>query len=230
VRRDHRLSWDEYSARWSSLHGGVDPRRSSAYVSGWLRFAFATGRGLAGAGISPVGVTALGLVLGVAVPFVVLPGGVWLFAAAALVFLSALADSADGAVAIISGHTSRIGAFYDAMADRVTEAAWLVALWLLGVPGVLVALCAGLVYLHEYARARAALSGMPGVGVVTVAERPTRVLMVIVALVLGGALWPINERLTPGLITVVVGVWAGLGLLGLTRLLGAIRLSLHSRS
>ena len=172
--------------------------------------------------------TALGLVLGLAVPFVVLPGGVWLFAAAGLVFLSALADSADGAVAIISGHTSRIGAFYDAMADRVTEAAWLVALWLLGVPGVLVALCAGLVFLHEYARARAALSGMPGVGVVTVAERPIRVLMVIVALVLGGALWYVNERLTPGLITVVVGVWAGLGLLGLTRLLGAIRLSLHS--
>jgi CDP-diacylglycerol--glycerol-3-phosphate 3-phosphatidyltransferase len=228
VRRDHRLSWDEYSARWSSLHGGVDPRKSSAYIGGWLRIAYGTGRVLAGTGISPAGVTALGLVFGLAVPFVVLPGGVWLFAAAALVFLSALADSADGAVAIISGHTSRIGAFYDAMADRVTEAAWLVALWLLGVPGVLVAFCAGLVYLHEYARARAALSGMPGVGVVTVAERPTRVLMVIVALVLGGALWPINERLTPGLITVVVGVWAGLGLLGLTRLLGAIRLSLHS--
>ena len=228
MRRDHRLSWDEYSARWTSLHGGVDPRRSSAFVGGWLRIGYTTGRALAGVGVSPVGVTAIGFVLGLAVPFVVLPGGVWLFAAAALVFLSALADSADGAVAIITGNTTRIGAFYDAMADRVTEGAWLVALWLLGVPGVLVALCAGLVYLHEYARARAALSGMPGVGAVTVAERPTRVLMVIVALVIGGALWPINDRLTPGFITVVVGVWAGLGLLGLTRLLGAIRISLHS--
>jgi CDP-diacylglycerol--glycerol-3-phosphate 3-phosphatidyltransferase len=74
-------------------------------------------------------------------------------------------------VAIITGRISGMGAFYDSIADRISEAAWLLALWLLGTPAVLVLAAGGLAWLHEYARARAALSGMPGIGAVTVAER-----------------------------------------------------------
>jgi CDP-diacylglycerol--glycerol-3-phosphate 3-phosphatidyltransferase len=178
-------------------------------------------------GLSAGTVTALGLLLSIAVPFVVLPRGLWLFAGAGLVFLAGLADSSDGAVAILSTGSSRLGTFYDSMADRLSEAAWLMALWLLGAPGVLVAFCGAQAWLHEYARARAALSGMPGVGVITAAERPTRVLLVIAALVAGGAVWPINDRLTPGVITIALSIWAVLGLLGAAKLAGAIRSSLR---
>jgi phosphatidylglycerophosphate synthase len=209
------------------LHGGFDVRGSQVVVAGWMRLSFATGRLLARVGLSPAAVTAIGLLLSLAVPLVVLPRGVWLFVGAGLVFLSALADSSDGAVAIITGRTSRIGSFYDSVADRLSEAAWLLALWLLGTPGLLVAACGALAWLHEYARARAALAGMPGVGAVTVAERPTRVLLVIAALVAGGLVWFISSRLTPGVITVVVAVWFVVGLLGGSRLLTAVRATLR---
>jgi phosphatidylglycerophosphate synthase len=209
------------------LHGGVDPRRSSRPTRVWIRIAYAVGRGLAALRLSPDTITVVGLVLSAAVPVVVLLGDWWLFVAAALVLASAVADSADGAVAVLTSRTTRLGAFTDAVADRLSEAAWLLALWLAGVPGILVAVCLALCYLHEYARARAAAAGMVGVGVVSVAERPVRVILTVVALVLGGAASPVSARLAAGVMTIVVAVWVLLGLLGGARLLTAIRAGLR---
>jgi CDP-diacylglycerol--glycerol-3-phosphate 3-phosphatidyltransferase len=209
------------------LHGGVDPRRSSRSTRTWVRLAYAVGRGLAALRVSPDVITVVGLVLSAAVPVVVLFGGWWLLAAAALVLASAVADSTDGAVAVLTSRTSRLGAFTDAMADRLSEAAWLLALWLAGVPGILVAVCGALTYLHEYARARAAAAGMSGVGVVSVAERPIRVILTIVALVLGAVASVVSHRLAAGVMTIVVAVWVLLGLLGGVRLLSAIRAALR---
>jgi len=158
---------------------------------------------------------------------VVLPGGVWVFVAAGLVVVSALADSADSGLALCTGRSTGLGSFYDAVADRCSELAWLVALWLLGAPGALVAACGGLALLHEYARSRAALAGMPGVGAVTVAERPTRVLAVVGAMLAGAAGGLINPRLASGVVTVALSVWLVLGLIGGARLLGAIRAALR---
>lgn len=209
------------------MHGGVDPRRSSRPTRVWIRIAYAVGRGLAALRLSPDTITVVGLVLSAAVPVVVLLGDWWLFVAAALVLASAVADSADGAVAVLTSRTTRLGAFTDAVADRLSEAAWLLALWLAGVPGILVAVCLALCYLHEYARARAAAAGMVGVGVVSVAERPVRVILTVVALVLGGAASPVSARLAAGVMTIVVAVWVLLGLLGGARLLTAIRAGLR---
>ena len=209
------------------MHGGVDPRRSSRPTRVWIRIAYAVGRGLAALRLSPDTITVVGLVLSAAVPVVVLLGDWWLFVAAALVLASAVADSADGAVAVLTSRTTRLGAFTDAVADRLSEAAWLLALWLAGVPGILVAICLALCYLHEYARARAAAAGMVGVGVVSVAERPVRVILTVVALVLGGAASPVSARLAAGVMTIVVAVWVLLGLLGGARLLTAIRAGLR---
>lgn len=221
-----RLSWDGYAVAWATLHGGVDPRRSSVFVHGWLRLAYTIGRGLAAARVSPAAVTTAGLLLGLSVPVAALPRGWWLFVAGGLVLLSAVADSADGAVAVITARATPLGHFSDSLADRATEAAWLFGLWLIGAPGVLAVSCGGLSWLHEYARARAAVAGMADLGVVTVAERPTRVVLATLAYVLGGAVWFINPRLTPGTVTVVLAVWVLLGLLGGARLLAAIRASL----
>jgi CDP-diacylglycerol--glycerol-3-phosphate 3-phosphatidyltransferase len=172
-------------------------------------------------------VTFVGLTLSVAVPVVAPLRGGWLFVAAGLVLLAALADTVDGSVAVLGSRTTRLGAFYDAVADRLGEAAWLVALWLLGAPGWLVVVCGGLTWLHEYVRARAAVAGMTGVGVVTIAERPARVILTAAALALGGVAWLINPYLTPGTVTVVVAVWIVVGLLGLTRLVAVVRAALR---
>jgi phosphatidylglycerophosphate synthase len=183
---------------------------------------------MARTGIAPDTITVIGLLISAAVPVVVLVGRWWLFVAAGLVLVSAIADSLDGAVAVITGRTSRVGAFSDAMADRLSEAAWLLALWLYGVPGILVVGCGALAWLHEYARARATASGLRGIGVVTVAERPTRVILVVVALVLGGLTAFYSHRLAAGAMTVVVSLWTVLGVLALARLYTTIRATLST--
>ena len=221
--RGTSLSWDDYSASWAALHVGVDPRRASVYVRTWLRLAFVVGQGLSALRVRPGTVTAAGLALSAVVPVAVAFRGPWIFAAAGLAFLSALADSTDGAVALITSRTSQRGSYYDSMADRLSEALWLLALWLLGAPGVLVVACGALAWLHEYARARAAVSGMTGIGEITVAERPTRVILVVVALSLGGLAEQADPKLTAGAVTVAVAVWTILGLLGASRLHAAIR-------
>jgi len=170
----------------------------------------------------------VGLLFSAAVPVAVLLGRWWLFVAAGLVLLSAVADSLDGAVAVLTARSSRLGAFSDAIADRVSEAAWLLALWLYGVPGILVAGCGAIAWLHEYARAKATASGLRGVGVVTVAERPTRIILVVIALVLGGLTAFYSHRLAAGAMTVVVSLWTVLAVLALARLYTTIRAALSA--
>jgi phosphatidylglycerophosphate synthase len=223
------LSWVEYATRWAILHGGVDPRRSSVPVRGWLRMSYSVGRVLARARVAPNVVTLAGLGWSAAVPAAVALGGGWVFAGAACVLVSCVADSADGAVALISARATRLGGFYDAVADRLSEACWLLGAWLLGAPGWLVIGCAAMTWLHEYARARATASGMADIGVVTVAERPTRAILIILALLLGGLARLVSPRLVPGAVTLVVALWLVLSLLGAARLTGAIRTSLAHR-
>ena len=208
-------SWDEYALGWRDLHGGYDPRTGSPFVRGWLRLAYLLGRGAARLGATPTAVTGAGLVLSVAVPVT----AAWRpEPAAVLVLLSAVADTVDGAVAVIAGRASRLGHVYDSLADRVGEACWLVALWLVGAPGWLVVVCGGLSWLHEYLRARAAVAGLDGVGVVTVAERPTRIIVAVAGLLAGG-LYP--------LATVAAATWAALAAVGLAQLLVAVRRALR---
>jgi CDP-diacylglycerol--glycerol-3-phosphate 3-phosphatidyltransferase len=131
---------------------------------------------------SPNAVTALGLLLSAAVPVGVTGGPGWAFAGAVLVLLSAVADTVDGVLAVITGRASRLGQVYDSAADRIAEACWLAALVILGGPAWLAAGCCGVMWLHEYVRARATVAGMSDLGTVTVAERPTRVLVTIFGL------------------------------------------------
>lgn len=218
-----RPRWNEYVASWTALHGGVDLQAGPSVVRAWLRLSYGLGRALAAMRLSPGAVTLVGLLASAAVPVLALFGGAWLFAAASLVFVSALADSADGAVAMLTGRATRRGAFDDALADRLGEVAWLLALWILGAPGWLAVVCGGLVWLHEYARARATACGMTGIGVITVAERPTRIMTVIAALTLAALAWGINPSLAPGIATVFVSLWTVMGFLAIVRLIGSLR-------
>jgi len=207
---------DAYFAAWADLHGGYDPR-SNVLVRGWLSGAYALARPLAAARAAPDLVTAAGvLVSAVAVGVVLLDEPVWLLVAALVVVASGLLDNLDGAVALLTGRTTRWGYVLDSVTDRVSDLLYLTALWAAGAPPAVCVLGGVLVMLQEYARARAAAGGMAEVGVVTVWERPTRVIVTAAFLAAAAALgdpWP------------ALGAWAwtGLGVVGLGQLLVVVR-------
>jgi len=190
-------------------------------VAYWL------GRVLGRAGVSPAAVTTAGLVLSLATPFVAAAGPGWPLAAATLVLLSVLADSADGAVAVVTGRSTRLGYVYDSVADRISELSWAAAFWVVGAPWQLLVGCVALSWLHEYARARATAAGMSGIGAVTAGERPSRAAAALVGLSLAGVTGLLAPELAPGVVTVTAAVWALLAAFGFSQLVTAIRLTLR---
>jgi len=207
---------EAYFAGWSVLHGGHDPRRNPL-VRGWLTGAYAVARPLARARVPPDLVTLGGLLAAAGAPALAAGGdGWWLAAAAATVVLSGLLDSLDGAVALLGARTTRWGHVLDSVVDRAGDALFVATLWLAGAPGVLCAAGGMLMFLQEYARARAGAGGMTEVGVVTVWERPTRVIVTsafLASAALLGDPWP----------ALGAAAWVGLGAVGLAQLLLVVR-------
>ena len=222
--------WDEYAAQWAGLHGGVDPRRAGGAMYGWMRLSYAIGRSLVGLRVGAAVVSAFGLVLSLLVPPFVNQRGWWVLVAAALVPLSALADSVDGAVAMIGRRATRLGFVYDSLIDRLCEVAWLLGLKLLGVPGWLAVVCLAIAWLHEYVRARAVAAGMVDIGVVTAAERPTRVTFAVLGLFLGGISGFVSTELAAGTATAVTAIWSVFGLIGMAQLLTTVHVRLRNRA
>jgi phosphatidylglycerophosphate synthase len=221
------MTWDEYATAWSALHGGFDPRRASLFVRGWLRLAFLIGRPLGRLGVPPTAVTVTGLLICACVPLVVLADRTaGPLAGAVLVLVAGVADSVDGAVAVTSGRATRLGHLYDSVADRLGEAAWLAAFWAAGAFGWLVVVAGGLSWLHEYVRARATAGGMQDIGVVTVGERPSRVSIALVGLLLTGAGALLAPELAAGTATLVTVVWVLFAGYGLCQLIAAVRRAL----
>jgi CDP-diacylglycerol--glycerol-3-phosphate 3-phosphatidyltransferase len=204
----------DYLARWAPLHGGYAPARDGL-AGRWLSLAYALARPLAARGVSPDVLTAWGVLASVAVVVAAAPGGRWPLVAVAIVVLAGLLDNIDGAVAILSGRTTRWGFVLDSLADRLSDAAYLLALWFLGAPGPVCVAGGSLMVLQEYARARAGNAGMGEVGVVTVWERPTRVILTAFLLLACGLL-PAHAAL---LATAGAAAWIALGAVGLTQLL-----------
>jgi phosphatidylglycerophosphate synthase len=175
------LSRDEYLAAWSRWHGGVDT--GGGLVRAWLSTAYAVARPLAG--LPPVLVTGLGLLVAAGAVVPAVAGGHWLIAAGLLVGLSGLLDSLDGARAIGTGRASRRGFVLDSAVDRLSEIAFAAALWVAGAPGVLAAAFGAGCWLPDYLRARAGQAGVADTGSASAWERPTRVLLT--GFTLGGA-------------------------------------------
>jgi CDP-diacylglycerol--glycerol-3-phosphate 3-phosphatidyltransferase len=204
---------DGYFERWAALHGGYDPR-SARLVRFWLGLTYALARPLARWRVPPDLVTLAGAVAAGWVVALASLGSRWsLAAAAAVVVASGLLDNLDGAVALLTGRATRWGYVLDSVVDRVADLLFVAALWQAGAPGPVAALGGALAALQEYARARAAAGGMAEVGVVTVFERPTRVI--VTAMFLAGAA-VVDDRLW---VTLGAWAWVGLGTAGLVQLL-----------
>jgi CDP-diacylglycerol--glycerol-3-phosphate 3-phosphatidyltransferase len=170
------LDREAYFDRWAALHGGYDPR-GSTLTRLWLTLAHTLARPLAALRVPPDLVTVAGALVSALAVWPAWLGGRWVLLAAVVVALSGVVDNLDGAVAVMTGRTTRWGFVLDSVVDRVSDVLYLLALWVVGAPGWLVVLGGTLMGLQEYTRARAGNAGMSEIGVVTVSERPTRVIM-----------------------------------------------------
>ena len=141
-----------------------------------------------------------------------------------------MADTVDGALAVLSGHTTRLGYVYDAVVDRIGEACWLIALWRIGAAGHVVVAAGALAWLHEYVRSRGNAAGMTEITAVTVGERPTRVMVTIGGLVLAGLAESFNPHVAAGIAAITTATWIVLGLIGIAQLLAAVHRALAGRS
>jgi archaetidylinositol phosphate synthase len=211
---------DGADAGWSALHGDIRP---SPVVRGWLRMV----RALAAGPIShvpPDVLSATGVALLVGAWALAVVGPPWTAVTALLVVLAGVADGLDGAVALATGRARPLGAVLDAVADRLGDLLLAAVLVALGAPAGWAAGVAAATFLHEYLRARAQSVGMPGVGAVTVAERPTRLIVVVLAAV-GATVFPAGVPAAGWAWGTTFAVtWAALATVGLAQLaLGVVR-------
>jgi len=211
------LDRDAYFGRWTELHGGYDPA-AQALSRTWLTAVHAVACRCGP--IPPAAVTVAGLLVAAAVPVLALGAGpLPALLAAVAVLLSGLLDSLDGAVAVTFGRDTRLGFVLDSLADRIADSAYVVALWVLGAPGWLCVLAGAVTALQEYIRARAGAAGMSGIGVVTVWERPTRIVLAAVLLALSAVpAVPDGTFATAG-----AGGWSLLAVIGVVQVLAAVR-------
>jgi phosphatidylglycerophosphate synthase len=209
-------SRDSYLQQWSQLHGGYDPR-SNALVRWWLFMTYDVARLPARARLSPDALTYLAVLVSLAAAAVAWLDGPWLILAALVVVLSGLLDNLDGAVAVLTGRSTRWGFVLDSTADRVSDLAYVAALWLAGAKPEVCVAGGALMLLQEFVRARAGAAGMSEVGVVTVWERPTRVI-VTAAFLLCAGLFADDVWVELG-----ASAWVVLGVIGLGQLLVVVR-------
>jgi len=205
---------------WSDLHGGVQP---SPVVRGWLRMI----RVLASGPIIRIPPDALSVagVVALAVAWGAVAGPGWPALVVPLALLAGVLDGLDGAVALRTGRARPLGAVVDSVADRVGDVLLGAVLVAIGAPLGWTLAAVALVFLLEYVRARAQAVGMPGVGAVTVAERPTR--LIVVAMASGGvAVSPAGLPLLGWGWGVTFAVtWTAVGVVGLGQLLLGVRRS-----
>jgi phosphatidylglycerophosphate synthase len=141
------------------------------------------------------------------------------FLASFLVLVVGLVDSFDGMVAVRTGRTSSWGAFLDGVVDRFIDVGIGVLLIVLGAPIELVVLAISIAIVHEYMRAKASGIGYRDVGVITPAEKPTRIALGVMFLFASGLL-PENAA---QLATVASLAWLTLGIISFVMLLVVYR-------
>jgi CDP-diacylglycerol--glycerol-3-phosphate 3-phosphatidyltransferase len=193
-------------------------------VGGWLRFVYLLASPLARLRVPPNAITLAGLVVGALALFPAGSGSRWPLPAAGLIGLSALLDGLDGAVAVLSSRVSSFGARLDQVCDRTTELCFVGCLWLAGGPWFWCLAGGVLALLHEGLRSWARRRGMASIGVITVSERPTRVL-VAAMFVLAAGVYPSSAELWTFVGAMVLTV---AGAIGLGQLVFVVRRSLST--
>jgi len=215
-RPDHEVAdRDGYFDRWQVMHGGYDPRNGSAWLRGWLTMVHAIGRPLARRGIAPDVVTISSIWLSGLVLVLSVIGGRWWIAAGWTLVASGLFDTLDGCVAVLEDRTTRWGYVLDSVVDRVNDCIYLLCVVAVGCPVWLAVSCGFAFFLMEYLRARAGNASGDEVGRITMAERPTRVILLSPSIHFSGIFLGLSDvlpKVGPGLLlgmTVVSTVQLG---------------------
>jgi phosphatidylglycerophosphate synthase len=192
--------FEAYAAGWREVHLLGEGEQPGGRVTGWyLRVPYAVGGPLARVGVDPDLVTLAALWVALVAGWTATLGPGWTAVAGALTLVAGIADSVDGAVAVLQGRTSAFGFVWDSTADRLADLA------LIAGPVVLVATqaapgwgaaavaagtaAAGLLLLLEYVRARAQAGQVAAAwSLATPGERPTRVIVLgLTGLAVGAA-------------------------------------------
>lgn len=190
--------------RWSTLHSGIDPARVPLLMP-WLRFLWRVARPLSV--VPPLAITVLGVLLA---GDAVLLARSEPAAATAAVLLAVLCDGLDGAVAVLADRATPLGARADALADRLSDIAFVMVLWRCGAPWPVAVACAVLAVAIDILRR---VRRVPAK--ITVAERPTWTICAMAACVSSAATsagWPV---------LVCTAVWLAFGVVGMTQIVFA---------
>jgi phosphatidylglycerophosphate synthase len=193
-------TFEAYAAGWREVHQLGEGEQPGGRVTGWyLRVPYAVGGPLARVGVDPDLVTLAALWVALVAGWTATLGPGWTAVAGALTLVAGIADSVDGAVAVLQGRTSAFGFVWDSTADRLADLA------LIAGPVVLVATraapgwgaaavvagtaAAGLLLLLEFVRARAQAGQVAAAwSLATPGERPTRVIVLgLTGLAVGAA-------------------------------------------
>lgn len=141
--------------------------------------------------ISPNTITALGLTIS----FLSILGAYLRYIPVVFiaVLVSSTMDLLDGALARVSGKTTKFGSIFDSFSDRVEEIVYLLSLKILGVPSLIVLMALAISFLISYLRALGEKYGIKveGVGILERGERSILISIAILAIWLG-CLWLAN--------------------------------------
>ncbi|WP_439030602.1 CDP-alcohol phosphatidyltransferase family protein [Gordonia terrae] len=231
TERDHLAHGSEQhpaSAReaaleaWSGLHGGIDPR-NSFWVRNWVLISHACARPLVRLGLTPNTVTALGVIATAVGLCLTILGEWWPLLAAVVIVVAALLDGIDGAIAAQTGTASRWGRINDAVADRFSDVMLVGIVVVVGAPPWIGATLAVLTLILEITRATAQAVGMKGPGAVTVWERPSRVILAVVAAASSTLWWKADLQVADVLATAIAMTGTVLALIGTIQLGVAVR-------
>lgn len=174
------LSKQEFTQTWSSLHNDAPV---TGAVAGWLKISYRFGLVATLLRISPNVLTLLGLCAAAATAFTATSWWAIFF-----LVLSLFCDGIDGSVAIFQKRQSAWGATLDSVVDRLSEAFWLYALFVIGIPAWLAITLWCIASFQEYASAKLTSLGITDIGVVTPAERPVRAIFLFIVLIM----WHLN--------------------------------------
>jgi archaetidylinositol phosphate synthase len=170
------LTKEEFYTKWSSLHSDAP---ITGVVAWWLKISYRFALIATLLRISPNVLTLLGLVSAAMTAIVATSWWAVFF----LVF-SLFCDGIDGSVAIFQKRDSAWGATLDSVVDRISEALWLYALFVIGIPAWLAITLWSIAAFQEYARAKLSSLDVADIGVVTPAERPVRASFLFITLVM----------------------------------------------
>jgi CDP-diacylglycerol--glycerol-3-phosphate 3-phosphatidyltransferase len=190
------------------------------------------GRVILSTRFQPGALVGVGLIASLFVPFCALVGGPVILVCLPLIGIGALTEASYALIAARSTSLSRRILVFEPLAARMSEAAWLLALWILGAPGWAVTVTGALCWMYVITRSRARQVGLNDLGMITLGERSVREIVVAlgfgaagVIAVAGGGQY---EQWIGGAVTVAVTAWMLMATLGLLQLVIVVSAALRN--